>query len=241
VDQQLRKLEVLAAAGRPATLLRGVGTPGLIYCFVPAHGESRVGAVQQELNRTWTEDLGLTVLPADFNRSDFRSLRTVVLNLSEDARRARGVRRLDGKTWGAFLRPEHGKEILDASQAEPRETGRLLDFARRHYDVVSVDLTGAREAHATEVIRESTSVFFVSDSDEASISMVCDKVAWLRSLRLEESASLMIHRVPGGLSTAAIEDITGVSVCGLIDSSVLVRSLAIWLAAEREFRLAAAV
>lgn len=241
MDHQLRNVGVFAEAGQPQSLLRGSGTPGLIYSFVPAHGESRAGEIQQQLNRIWTEDLGLTVLPADFDCSRFGSMRTVVLNLSEDVRCSHGVRRLDGKTWGAFLRPENGCEVLDASQAEPQETKRLLDFARQRYDIVSVNLAGAREGHFIEAVKESTSVFFVSASDRESISTVCDKLAGLRSLRLESTAALLLDRVPGGLATDAIEDITGIPVCSLIDSIALVDRVAIWLAAEREFRVPAVV
>jgi len=42
---------------------------GSVYAFLPAHGESRVGAVQQPLSRAWSEDLGLSVLLADLDGS----------------------------------------------------------------------------------------------------------------------------------------------------------------------------
>src|SRR5437016_6486867 len=57
--------EVSRAGGRE---LAGTGEwrPGPVYTFVPAHGGCKVGAIQLSLARTWTEDLELAVLLANF-------------------------------------------------------------------------------------------------------------------------------------------------------------------------------
>src|SRR5215472_1028038 len=43
-----------------------VHAPGPVYAFVPAHGDSRAGTVQEHLGRTWSEGFGLAVLLVDF-------------------------------------------------------------------------------------------------------------------------------------------------------------------------------
>lgn len=57
----MRKSDVLFEASRPV--------PGPIFSFVPADGDSRAGAVAQQVNRTLTEGLGAAVLLANFEEN----------------------------------------------------------------------------------------------------------------------------------------------------------------------------
>src|SRR5277367_5291212 len=111
--------------------------PGTLVSFLPAHGDSRAGAVAEQLSRTLTEGFGLAVLLANFeNRGN---------SVWQSARQRR---RLDGRTWGAFVDESRGVKTLDAYEAHPRQIGRLMDYARKNYSTICADLTGAREGHA---------------------------------------------------------------------------------------------
>lgn len=196
---------------------------GLVYAFVPAHGASKAGAVARELSRTLSEDLGLSVLLADFYARGFPLWGT-----SEEPQR------LDGHTWGAFVTPGEAFDTLEAREAHPREIRRLMDHARRLYKVTCADLTESKEVVSLEVLRQADAIFIVSSSDAASLDIVRHRVAWLRSIDLEDRSGLLLHRVAGGLSVPEAEERTGLPVCSVVDTREELRRLAAWLGASRQ-------
>jgi hypothetical protein len=215
------------AAPRHTAIAEEAVRPGSVYAFVPAHGESNVGAVHHPLTRTWAEDLGLSVLLADFDCSHG----SVWQPFSE-------LRSLDGFTRGALVRREGNREVLNASSAGPRDIGRWIECASRRYDVVAADLTPASEEIALAVMRASASIFIVSDSDRSSLELARDKAAWIRSQdsgkALAELCALLLRPTPGGLRPDMAEDLAGIPVCSLIQNTVQIKRLAAWLTLDRE-------
>ena len=194
---------------------------GTLVSFLPAHGDSRAGAVAKQLSRTLTEGYGLAVLLADFeNRGN--SVWTA----------ARLRRRLDGRTWGAFVYEAGGLKILDACETQPRQIGGLMDYARANYATICADLTGAREPHALEVLRASDAIFIAAGSDHASLEGVREKAAWLRSIDLADRTALLLERTPDGPGADEVEERTGLPVCSLIETPAHMEQLARWLASH---------
>ncbi len=189
--------------------------------------------VAKQLSRTLTEGLGGAVLLANFDSRGYS-----LWNATQ------APRRLDGHTWGAFVNEEEGLETLDARETSARQLGRLLDHAREKYQVVCADLTGARPAHALEVLRASDAIFLVTDSDRPSIEGVLEKTEWLRSIDLMDRVGLLLRRSPDGLNADDVEDVTGLPVCCLVESEQHIQLLAQWLgnshrsAAEAGFAMA---
>jgi hypothetical protein len=202
-----------------------VGSPasGPIYSFVPADGASPASAVAGQLSRVLSKEFGQSVLLAEFDAP------------AHSEWHGEAPRRLDGRTWGAFLFESNGHDVLDAREVNPRQLESVLDYAREHYALVCADLSGAREAHAVEVLRQSDAVFVVGATDAASIEMVRDKADWLRSLDLEDRCGLLLWRTPQGASALEAEDLTGLPVCGIVtEGGVQVEQFAAWLASHRE-------
>lgn len=195
--------------------------PGTIVSFVPAHSDSRAGVVAEQLSRTLSEDPGAAVLLAEFDPCGYQ------LWSAPEA-----PRRLDGHTWGAFVTEIDGLDTLDARETHPRHLGRLLDYARRKYSAICADLTGARAAHALEVLRASDAIFLITDSDLASLEGVREKAEWLRSIDLSDRVGLLVRRTAGGPGANEIEDLTGMPVCSLIETDAQIKQLARWLAAH---------
>ena len=201
-----------------AELGRATGT---LVSLVPAHGESRVSAVAKPLSRTLAEGFGLAVLLADFeNRGNS------VWNS------ARSQCRLDGRTWGAFVYEADGLKTLDAYETHPRHIGRLMDYARANYSTILADLTGARDLHASEVLRASDAIFLVAGSDHASLAAVREKAEWLQSMGLRDRVALLLERSPDGLGADQVEDQTGLPVCSLIETKDQIEGLARWFASN---------
>jgi hypothetical protein len=197
---------------------------GPIYSFVPAHGGCRAGAVAEQLSRTLSKVPGFSVLLAGFAAHEYS-----LWNPSDSPRR------LDGHTWGAFVFDSHGLEVLDACEVYPRQLRRVLEYAQRKYRVVCADMTEAKESHSLETMRASECIFIVSPSDRASLEMAREKREWLQSIDLADQCGLLLDRVPGGLSSEAAEDITGLPMCSLVDRSEFIERLGGWIVAEESF------
>jgi hypothetical protein len=196
---------------------------GQVYAIVPAHGGSNADEVARQLSRELSEGYGLSVLLADFFSHGFPLWGT-----------PEAPQRLDGRTWGAFLRSSGETfDTLEAREAHPRNIHRLLDHARAHYHVTCADLSEARESSALEVLRHSDSIFLVTNSDPSSVELARYRAAWLRSMDLEDRCALLLHRVRGGVSGVEAEDRTGLPVCAAVDDPKELRHLAGWLAAPQ--------
>lgn len=195
--------------------------PGSIFSFVPAHGGCRAGAVAQQLSRTLTEGLAPSVLLADFDRRAYS-----VWSATEPPRR------LDGRTWGAFVSEVDHMQVLNAREVNPRRLSPLLEYAREHFAIVCADLTGARESHALEVLRASDAIFLVCGSDGASIEGAREKIEWLRSIDLADRCGILLERTPHGVNSAETEELTGIPVCSLVENAAQIENLARWLAAN---------
>jgi hypothetical protein len=211
----MRKSEANSEANRKSKV------SGSIFSFLPAHGESRAGAVAKQLSRTLAEGLGVTVLLADFDRRGYPLWRA-----------AESPRRLDGRTWGAFVSEGESVPVLDAREVHPRQMRGVLDYARDHYHVVCADLSDANDVHALEVLRASDGIFLVSGSDAASVEGVREKSAWLRSIDLSELCALLLRRSSNGADAKDMEELTGLPVCSLIETAEQLSQLATWLAAD---------
>jgi hypothetical protein len=194
--------------------------PGTVYSFVPAHGQSDAGVVVKKLCRSISEDLGLSVLLADFCSRGFPLWGT-----------PEAPQRLDRQSWGAFLTPGVPFDTLESKEAHPREIPRLFAHARLRYSVTCADLSGATQMAALEALRHSDWIFVIAESDAASLEMARYKAEWLRSLDLEENCGLLLRRVPGGAAVPEAEALTGLPVCALVDYAVQMERLAAWLAA----------
>lgn len=195
-----------------------------IYSFVPAHGQSRAGAVAEQVSRALAEAYGNSVLLAGFAGQNYSLWNP-----------ADSPRRLDGQTWGAFVFDSRGIEVLDAREVYPRQLPRVLEYARGHYRTVCADVSSAKENQTLETLRASDCIFIVSHSDYGSLQMAREKREWLATIGLSEQCGLLLDRVQGGLSAEAAEEITGLPVCSLIDRPEYIDRLAGWIAAEDSY------
>jgi Flp pilus assembly CpaE family ATPase len=200
--------------------------PGSIFAFLPAHSGSRAAAVAQQLSRTLSEGLGVTVLLADFDRSAFS-----VWNAAESPKR------LDEHTWSSFVCEVDSIQVLNAREVRPRQLGRLVEYARQHVHIVCADLTAAPDAQAKEILRAADAIFLVTGSDTASLQGVHEEMDWLRSTvfsnkDVSDRCALLLEHAPNGASAMEAEERTGVPVCGLVENTAQILQLATWLAAN---------
>jgi hypothetical protein len=199
---------------------------GSIFSFVAANGGSRAGTVSQQLSGALSEALRSDGVEATVLLADFET-RSPSLWRAREPRR-----RLDGKTWGAFVSGHDGVDVLEARDVHPRQLPQVLDYAREKYPVVCADLAGAKEAHALAVLRASEGIFLVANSNRASLAGVREKGAWLRSIDLGDRCGVLLERVRDGAEASEVEDLTGLPVSSLIENQKQIGQFACWLAAN---------
>lgn len=191
---------------------------GSIFSFVPAHGGSRAGAVAEQLSRTLTEGPGSAVLLVDFRGENFP------LWQNGDA-----PRRTEDQSWGAVVTDRNGLDVLLAPDVNPGELATRLKGVRENYDILCVDLSGATPAQASEVVRASEAIFFVTGSSDAALQAVREKLEIWHSLEPEDRSALLLFHQPGGLAAPEAEDVTGLPMCSFVDTTPQIVQLAAWL------------
>jgi Flp pilus assembly CpaE family ATPase len=212
---------------RKSFVLHGSGdteASGPLYAILPAHSNSGADSVARELSRELSQGYQLSVLLADFCAHDLPIWGT-----------PEAPQRLDSQMWDSFLTRASASgqpvDTLDAREAHPRHIPRLLDYARRRYDVTCADLSGAKESSALEVLRQADGIFLVAGNSKDSIRLAHYRAAWLQSMKLEDRTGLLLDRAAGGADGAEAEERTGLPVCAAVGSSREIEYLAAWLAA----------
>jgi hypothetical protein len=226
VENERGVMEISQNGDRPGMAHSEVSGPGSIFAFLPAHSGSRAGAVAQQLSRTLSEGLGVTVLLADFDRSAYSAWSAT-----------EGPKRLDERAWGSLVSEVDSIQVLNARDVRPRQLRRLLEYARQQVHIVCADLTAAPAAQAAEVLRAAAAIFLVTGSDSKSLEGVAENMAWLRSAVFTntdaaDQCALLLEHAPNGANAAEAERQTGVPVCGLVENAAQIAQLATWLAAN---------
>ena len=195
-----------SATKSPAAKQARGNEPGPLYAFVPADGDSRAGAVQEQLGRKWSEGFGLAVLLADFGPEN------------------RGVNEPLPHPHG---RVNHCALSRSADTLSVRRTIRSLEMS---HEVLCVDLTGSLEAAATAILNAAHSIFVVTDSSLASLEAARETVSRLKRAGFEDRVALLLRRSEGGLRLDLAEDVAGAPICGLLETPEQAERLASWLA-----------
>lgn len=108
---------------------------------------------------------------------------------------------LDESLWRRLISSCGALDVLPAGKInpgvriDPPQIRSLLDFARRHYKVVCLDLSGNLEKYSVEVMRESRSVFLVCTAELPSLHLAREKLGYLRSVDLGDIVQIVLNRV----------------------------------------------
>ncbi len=70
----------------------------------------------------------------------------------------------------------------------------LIDFARRNYDFICVDLSGLMERYSVELMQEAKRVYLVTTPELPSLHLAQQKLEYLRTLEMETRISLLLNR-----------------------------------------------
>jgi pilus assembly protein CpaE len=198
-----------------------IGATDRIYSFLPA--KAGVGASTIALNASIAAATipGAKVLLSDFDLCSgviqFMLKMEARFSVIEAATRAS---EMDENIWAGLVASTRGLDVLGPGDGnpyqrlEPVQVKYLLDFARRQYQMLCIDLSGNLEQYAIEAMQESKRIFLVCTPELPSMYLARKKYALLQSLDLGERVSLLLNRYQQGSSIGPkeVENMVGTPV-----------------------------
>lgn len=176
-------------------------TSDLIFTFLPAKpgvGSTTIAVNAAAAIARLPQQKGL-LIDCDLNSGMVRFLLQIENHFSilDAAERAF---QMDENMWPQLVSTHGNLDVLHSGQlsperrVEPAHIRHIIDFARRTYKSVVLDLSGNMEKYSIEAMHESKRVFLVVTSEVASLHLAREKLTYLRSLDLSDKVVLLLNR-----------------------------------------------
>jgi pilus assembly protein CpaE len=128
--------------------------------------------------------------------------------------------RLDDSLWESLILKRDGLDVLCSGRLDPRTEAdfspleELLQFARRAYRTICLDLSGNMEPFSLELLAQSREIFLVCTSDIPSLHFARSKAQFLNDAGFGERASVLINRSEtlSPFSSAELEKLLGLRI-----------------------------
>ena len=143
---------------------------------------------------------------------------------------------LDEIKWPGFVTSIANLDVAHAGPVNPAirlDSGKaagLIQFLRRNYRAVCLDLSGNLERYSIAVMQEARYVVLVCAPEIPSLHLAREKMAFLANLDLDKRVLVVLNRVTrqASFSKAQVEDIldTPVFATACEDNAALVRAAA---------------
>ncbi|MCC7496549.1 MAG: hypothetical protein IT160_03155 [Bryobacterales bacterium] len=215
VDALLRVREILDK--KPPA----IDSTDLLFAFLPA--KAGVGTTTIALNTAGAiariPDTNVLLIDLDLNSGMLRFMLKLdnPYSLADAAERAGAM---DEAMWPQLVTKLDNLDVLHAGKLNPGfriegpQIRYLLDFARRHYRAICVDLSGNMEKFSLEIMHEAKRVFLVCTPEIPSLHLAREKLGFLRSVDLGDRVSLLVNRYHkrSVITPMQIEELLGVPV-----------------------------
>lgn len=184
-----------------------------VYAFLPS--KPGVGASTIALNTSvaLSQTPNTRVLLVDFDLScGMIGFMLQMQAQSSVVTAAENAMELDENLWLKIVSSTGDLHVLPAgkldpnARVEPAQVRHLLEFARRTYNAICVDLPGSLTEGSIEVLHEAKRVFLVCTSEASSLYLANRKLETLRGLDLHDRITLILNREPKRRA-ASLEDI----------------------------------
>lgn len=81
-----------------------------------------------------------------------------------------------------------------STRLEPAAIRRMIEFARQHYDAITIDLSGMMERFNVEVFQLATKIHLVCAPELPSIHLARRKLEFLREIQMADRVSVVLNR-----------------------------------------------
>jgi pilus assembly protein CpaE len=113
---------------------------------------------------------------------------------------AENAHALDESIWDQIVCKKGGIDIIHSGRLNPdfrieaQQIRYILDFARRNYKTVCVDISGNLEKYSIEVMHEAKTIFMVVTPEIPSLHLAREKLAFLQRLDLADRVKVLLNR-----------------------------------------------
>jgi pilus assembly protein CpaE len=172
-----------------------------LFAFLPA--KAGVGATTVAVNASLAlaEMPDMNVLLADFDLNC--GLVGFMLRMDSqysvvDA--AENALDMDENLWPKLVSSIGNLDVLPAGKLnpgfriEPTQIRHLVEFARRNYKAICVDLSGLMEKFSLELLHEAKKIFLVVTPEIPSLHLARERLEFLRKLDLESRVAMLLNR-----------------------------------------------
>jgi len=107
---------------------------------------------------------------------------------------------MDETLWPKLVTSRGELDVLSAGKLAPgyridaMQIRHLIEFARRNYKAVCLDLSGILEKFSVEILHEARQIFLVCTPEVPSLHLAREKLTFLRSLELESRVRILLNR-----------------------------------------------
>lgn len=113
---------------------------------------------------------------------------------------AENAHQMDEDLWQKLVVSRGNLDVLHAGKLAPgirieaSQIRHLLEFARRNYKAVAIDLSGILEKFSVEILHEAQQIFLVCTPEVPSLHLAREKLRFLRSLDLDSRVKILLNR-----------------------------------------------
>jgi pilus assembly protein CpaE len=133
---------------------------------------------------------------------------------------AENAHQLDESNWPQLVARVGKMDVLHSGRLNPdprlesAQIQYLLQFARRHYQAICVDLSGNLERYSLEIMQEAKKIFMVITPEIPSLHLAREKLGLLARMDLADRVRVLLNRSHKRslVSAAQIEDLLRVPV-----------------------------
>ncbi len=182
---------------QPAT----IESTDALYAFLPA--KPGVGATTVAVNAAvaLSELPDTNVLLADFDLNcglvGFMLRLTSQFSVIDAAENALDM---DENLWPKLVSSVGNLDVLPSGKLNPgfrieaAQIRHMVEFARRNYKAICVDLSGLMEKFSVELMHEAKKIFMVVTPEIPSLHLARERLTFLRQLDLESRVALVLNR-----------------------------------------------
>ncbi len=133
---------------------------------------------------------------------------------------AENAHALDESIWDQIVCRKGGIDIVHSGRLNPdfridaQQIRHILDFARRNYKTVCVDISGNLEKYSIEVMHEAKTIFMVVTPEIPSLHLAREKLGFLHRLDLADRVQVLLNRYhkKSLVTPSQIESLLGVPI-----------------------------
>ena len=107
---------------------------------------------------------------------------------------------MDETLWPKLVASVGHLDVLPAGKLAPGrridgiQISHLIEFVRRHYQAICLDLSGILEKYSVELLHESKEIYLVCTPEVPSLHLAREKLHFLRGLELDTRVKVLLNR-----------------------------------------------